>query len=284
MHTTPNHSDPRPAGQDTDFIAERVEAAWFFDWLHGAPEPARSVLATSATRLRGGGIATSMVNDPVAYWSKALGFERPVSRTTIEEVVGFYNANGTPSATIQIAPGLLPSDWLTICDEFGLTEGSTWIKLSGSTEVPSALAAGLRVAPVAAADLDEWAETVFRGFGMPIEHLPSLAAESARRGAVRPFGVWNDTKMIAGASLAVVDGVGTLLGAATLEGYRGRGAQTALIAIRAEYARRAGVTRLVAETGRPGTAGANPSLNNLVSAGLVPAYERVNWEWTNPDA
>jgi GNAT superfamily N-acetyltransferase len=280
MLNTPNHSDPRPEGLDPDFIAERVEATWFFDWLQGAPDPARSVLATSATRLSGGGIATSMVNDPVAYWSKVLGFERPVTRATIQEIIGFYRANGTPTATIQIAPDLLPRDWPTICDEFGLTEGSTWIKLSGSTDIPFAPAADLRVAPVDAADLNEWAETVFRGFGMPIEHLPSLAAESARRGAVQPFGVWDGTRLIAGASLAVVDGVGTLLGAATLEGHRGRGAQTALIAIRAEYARRSGVTRLVAETGRPGTVGANPSLNNLVAAGLVPAYERVNWEWT----
>jgi len=283
MHNTPKHSDIRRGGRDTGFVAERVEAAWFFDWLHGAPEPAKSVLGTSVTRLSGGGIATSMVNDPVAYWSKALGFERRVSRTTLQEIIGFYRLNGTPTATIQIAPTLLPSDWSTICDDFGLIEGSTWIKLSGSTQIPVAATAGLRAAPVDTADIDEWAETVFRGFGMPIEHLPSLAAESARRGAVRPFGVWDGSRMIAGASLAVIDGVGTLLGAATLEGHRGRGAQTALIAIRAEHARRSGVARLVAETGRPGTVGANPSLNNLLGAGFVPAYERVNWEWTNPD-
>lgn len=284
MHNTPNHSVTPIESRITDVISERVEAEWFFDWLRGAPEPAKCILQTNATRLSGGGVATSMVNDPVAYWSKALGFERPVSRLTIAEIVGFYRANGTPTATIQIAPGLLPGDWSMICEEFGLAEGSTWIKLSGSTEISAAAPTGLRVAPVASADLDVWAETVFRGFGMPVEHLPSLAAESARRGVVLPFGVWDGTTMIAGASLAVGDGVGALLGAATLEAHRGRGAQTALIAIRADYARRSGVTRLVAETGRAATPGANPSLNNLLSAGLVPAYERVNWEWTNPQA
>ena len=282
MRHNPNQSDTPLEGRTADVISERVEAAWFFDWLHGAPEPAKSVLQTNAIRLSGGGIATSMVHDPVAYWSKALGFEHPVSRTTIAEIVGFYRANGTPAATIQIAPDLLPGDWSMICEEFGLVAGTTWIKLSGSTEIAVAASTGLRVAAIAADDLEEWAETVFRGFGMPVQHLPSLAAESARRGVVHPFGVWDDTTMIAGASLAVVDGVGTLLGAATLEGHRGRGAQTALIAIRAAYARRSGVTRLVAETGRPATAGANPSLNNLLGAGLLPVYERVNWEWTNP--
>jgi GNAT superfamily N-acetyltransferase len=277
---------PRPAEQldGNGFAAERVEAEWFFDWIDGAPEPAKMMLATNATRLHGGGVATSMANDPVAYWSKSLGFERPVDRSTIAEIVDFYLTNGTPSAAIQIAPALLPVDWSDICAEFGLSRGSTWIKLAGSTNIPLEIPGGLTVGVVAAGDLEEWAEVVFRGFGMPPAPLSSIAVESARRGAIRPFGAWVGTSLVAGASLAIVDGVGALLGAATLAEYRGRGAQTALIAIRAQAARRAGVKRLTAETGRPAATGGNPSFNNLTRSGLEPLYERVNWEWTNPTA
>jgi len=265
-----------------DFAAERVEAAWFFDWLSAAPGPAASVLGTSAIRLRGGGIATSMANDPVAYWSKSLGFGSPVDRATIAEIVDFYVAAGTPSATIQIAPVLLPADWPEICAEFALAHGSSWVKLEGEIDAAAREASGLRVAAVGSDDLDEWAHAVFRGFGMPPEHLASIAAESARRGTIQAFGAWHGDSIVAGASLAVVDGVGALLGASTLPEYRGRGAQSALIAIRARAARAAGVTRRIAETGRPSVEGANPSLNNLVRAGLAPVYDRVNWEWTNP--
>jgi GNAT superfamily N-acetyltransferase len=275
---------PRPPEKldATGFAAERAEAEWFFDWVDGAPEPARTVLATKTARLRGGGVVTSMANDPVAYWSKSLGFERPVDRSTIAGIVDFYLTNGTPSAAIQIAPALLPADWSSICAEFGLSRGSTWVKLSGSKDIPLELSDGLNVGVVAAGDLEEWAEVVFRGFGMPPAPLSSIAVESARRGMIRPFGVWVGTSLIAGASLAIVDGVGALLGAATLAEYRGRGAQTALIAIRAQAARRAGAKRLIAETGRPAVAGGNSSLNNLTRSGFEPLYERVNWEWTNP--
>jgi GNAT superfamily N-acetyltransferase len=275
---------PRPPEQlgSNGFAAERIEAEWLFDWIDGAPEPARMVLATNASRLRDGGVVTSMANDPVAYWSKSLGFERPVDRSTIAEIVDFYLTNGTSSAAIQIAPALLPADWSDICAEFGLSRGSTWFKLAGSTDIPVDMPGGLTVGVVTAGDLEEWAEVVFRGFGMPPTPLSSIAVESARRGMIRPFGAWVGTSLVAGASLAIVDGVGALLGAATLAEYRGRGAQTALIAIRAKAARRAGVSRLIAETGRPAAAGGNPSLNNLMRSGFKPLYERVNWEWTNP--
>lgn len=276
----PHDSAPRR----DDSLMERAEATWMFDWLDGAPEPARSVLATSAIRVSGGGIATSMANDPVAYWSKSLGFERPVDRATIAQIVRFYREEGTQSATIQIAPGLLPADWPEIRSEFALARGSSWVKLAGSSDIPLDPPAGLTVSAVTAGDIDEWAEVVFRGFGMPPELLASIAAESARRGAILPFGVWAGSSLVAGASLAVVEGVGALLGASTLAEYRGRGAQTALIAIRAQAARAAGVRRLIAETGVPREPGTNPSLNNLERSGLKPVYERVNWEWTNPGA
>jgi len=271
-----NHSEP--------FEAERAEAAWFFDWLTGTPEPARSVLQTHTKNLMAGGIATSMGNDPVSYWSKALGFDRPIDRTTVVEIVDFYRSHGTTSATIQVAPELLPPDWDEICAEFGLTSSSSWVKLSGSSEVAAAVPSGLRVGKVGPQDLVEWADTVFRGFGMPSQHLASLAVESARRGFIQPFGVWADKALVAGASLAIVGEVGALLGAATLPEYRGRGAQRALIAIRAQAARSAGIKRLTAETGRPEVGGANHSLNNLLKAGLTPLYDRINWDWKNPEA
>jgi ribosomal protein S18 acetylase RimI-like enzyme len=272
--------EPQP--REHDYLTERVEAEWFFEWIDGTPEPAKSVLATSATRLGGGGIATSMANDPVSYWSKALGFERPVTRETIAEIVDFYLASGTPSATIQIAPDLVPADWDQICAEFGLSTDHSWVKLAGSSDIRLDLPVGVRVGVVGPDDVDEWANVVFRGFQMPTDHLPSIAVESALRGAIQPFAAWVGSTLVAGASLAVVDGIGALLGAATLSEYRGRGAQRALIGIRAQSARSQGVDRLVAEAVRPGVERGNPSLNNLQLAGLRPVYERANWQWTNP--
>jgi hypothetical protein len=196
-----------------DRSAEHTEAEWLFDWFTGVPEPARSALGTGAVRMDGA-VVTSMANDPVSFWNKALGFDRTV--------------DGRRS----------PGSWTTTVSRAAV-----------------------------------------RGFGMPTEHLPSIAAASLRRGAIEAFGVWDGSSIVAGASLAVVDGVGALLGASILPGHRGRGAQSALIAIRARSARRAGAGRLVAETGRPLVAGGNSSLNNLERAGLVRLYDRTTWNW-----
>ena len=50
-------------------------------------------------------------------------------------------------------------------------------------------------------------------------------------------------------------------------------------AARGKHAVAAGCRWLVAETGEPAEGAANPSLNNLVRAGLQPRYARQNWVW-----
>ena len=265
-----------------DFTAEHTEAEWLFDWFEHAPEPARSVLGTGTLRI-GAVVVTSMANDPVSFWNKALGFDRPVDEATVRRIVQHYREQGSGSAVLQIAPALIPADWPDICRTFGLTAGNPWVKLAGSSAAHYEPTPGLRADSVPPEDLDEWADVVFQGYGMPTEHLPSIAAASARRGAIEAFGVWHGSTLVAGASLARIGDVGALLGVSTLPAYRGRGAQSALIAIRARAARVSGVRRLIAETGRPAVEGGNPSLNNLMRAGLTPIYDRTTWNWTNPD-
>jgi len=50
-------------------------------------------------------------------------------------------------------------------------------------------------------------------------------------------------------------------------------------AARGKHAVAAGCRWLVAETGEPAEGAVNPSLNNLVRAGLQPRYARRNWVW-----
>ncbi|MBM0203146.1 hypothetical protein JNW90_08570 [Micromonospora sp. STR1s_5] len=83
----------------------------------------------------------------------------------------------------------------------------------------------------------------------------------------------------AGGNLFLHDEAASLNAAATATGHRGLGAQSALIAARARAAAEAGCRWLFAETGKPAPGQQNPSLNNMLRAGLVPLYERRNWVW-----
>ena len=90
---------------------------------------------------------------------------------------------------------------------------------------------------------------------------------------------WPHTLLIAAANLFVHGDIGSLNAAATLPAHRNRGAQSALLAARADAAAKAGCRRLVAEAGTPAEDELNPSLNNLLRCGLRPLYDRQNWIW-----
>ena len=70
-------------------------------------------------------------------------------------------------------------------------------------------------------------------------------------------------------------GAASVTGYQTGPGYRGRGAQLALIAARVEAARSAGCDWVIAEA----AAGDNPSVRNQQRAGLGTCYERQHWTW-----
>jgi hypothetical protein len=118
--------------------------------LHEIRTPAHTRASPGIETARiGGGAALSMRNDPTGFWSKALGFgfHESVTVGLIAEVCEFYRSQGTPVATIQLAPSVIPEYWPEICAKRNLQAGSSWHKLACATA--------------------EWASVVIRGFEMP---------------------------------------------------------------------------------------------------------------------
>jgi GNAT superfamily N-acetyltransferase len=87
-----------------------------------------------------------------------------------------------------------------------------------------------------------------------------------------------DGKQPAGAgALFVHDGVGWLGYAATRPRYRGRGAQSAILAARIEDARQQGCSTVVTETGAMEEGRPSNSYRNIVRAGFREAGVRANY-------
>jgi hypothetical protein len=99
----------------------------------------------------------------------------------------------------------------------------------------------------------------------------------------RRLAVWGGDEMIAAANLFVHGKIGSLNSAATLPGLRNRGAQSGLLAARADEAISAGCRWLVAEAITQAEGDGNPSLDNMRRCGLRPLYNRQNWIWRNPE-
>jgi GNAT superfamily N-acetyltransferase len=267
-------------------MAEAAEAEFMYQYETLALPLTRDALGIAATRLAGG-VVLSMSNDVTGYWSKALGFgfTEPITGDLIGDVIEFYCAEKSSGTVIQIAPAVIPADWPDICSWHGIKPDSKWVKLACSLDdfKPGA-STDLRVGAVGPGDFTQWASAAMRGFGMPEEGLADMIAAALASPNFRPFAAWDGDEIVATANLYVHGEMASLNTAATLPTHRNRGAQSALIDARAKEAANAGCRWLCAETGRPAVGESNPSLTNMMRAGLRPRYFRQNWVWSPADS
>jgi hypothetical protein len=268
-------------------LVEQSEAEALYDFEFGAPSQVRAALGMESFRI-GGGVVLSMRNDPTQFWSKTLGlgFEEPVTAELIEEVCGFYRAQETPMAVIQLAPSVLPEDWADICAKMNISAGSPWVKLVCDTDVAVARSeeraepeTELRVGPVEAGQAREWASVMLGVFGMPQEGLAEMVVSSVGRPDWHPYAAWDGEDLVATGTMHVHQSAAQFFSGATLPHARHRGGQSGLLTARARAADAAGCRWLVAETGAetPGTH--NSSLHNMLRIGFSVLYERQNWIW-----
>ncbi|MBP2704507.1 GNAT family N-acetyltransferase [Microbispora sp. RL4-1S] len=262
--------------------AEAVEAEFMYQYESSAPPSIAAALGITTTRI-GGGVALSMRHDPTGYWSKALGFgfDEPVTAGLVDRVLDFYRSEGSVGAVLQIAPSVLPADWADIARRHGLRPGGRIVKLACPIEdfTPAGETA-LRIEHVGPGDARAWASVVLKGFGMPEEGLAEMLVAVAGHPNWRPFAAWEGDRIVGGASLFLHGEVASLNSGAVLADHRNRGAQSALIAARVREAASAGCRWLVAETGEPAEGVGNPSLNNMLRAGLQRLYTRQSWIWS----
>lgn len=245
----------------------------------GAPAGLRAEMGVTAAEF-GGGTALAMARDPSGYWSKTLGIgiTEPLTRELMTGIAAFYELHGGDSATIQIAPSALPPDWAEIAAELRLESGHPWVKLARPVgPVVEEPATNLRVGVVEPAQLPEWAHVLLEGFGMT--HRLDAMFAGTDDDAFEHVAAWDGDRIVAAATLFLHGDTGAMFGAATLPTHRGRGAQSALLALRLQLAEKAGVSAVFAETGAEGPGEHNPSLHNLRRAGFRDLYQRPNWIW-----
>jgi GNAT superfamily N-acetyltransferase len=267
--------------QSLTAIGELIEAELIFRFAGAAPEQAKKALGIHSARI-GGGVVLSMANDPMGgFWNQNLGFgvTEPVTAQLIGEVIEFHREHGSPKARIQIAPELLPPDWDDIVAVHRLTPGGTIVKLVGAIDDLRPGSADLRIGRIADDDADAWAALAWDVFASRNEDVEAMVAAAVHTGVYEVFAAWDRDEMVGGGNLFLHGGAGKLTSDVTRESHRGRGIHSAVIAARARAAAEAGCRWLVTETETAERPGSNPSLNNMVRAGLTPLYERVDWVW-----
>ncbi|HEX3590390.1 MAG TPA: hypothetical protein VHV74_12235 [Pseudonocardiaceae bacterium] len=273
------------AGSLPTSVAEQIEIEAYSEFAVGTREPAHTTLGIASRRF-GSARAVTVRNDSTGFWTKAGGFDGPVTVDLLAEVCDFFREHGARSGSIAIAPDALPDDWPDISDKLGLRAGETFVKLG--CEVDAALSGrdglatldpALRVEQVEPQHADRWAEVMMTTFEMTDEGMTDMAASAIGRPNWRSFAVWDGDDIVATGSWFRHGAAADMFGGATAPAGRNRGAQSALLTTRARFAAEQGCTWLVADTEADPPGGHNPSLHNLMRLGLRPLYERTEWIW-----
>jgi GNAT superfamily N-acetyltransferase len=189
------------------------------------------------------------------------------SAEPLEEIASFY---GESPWWVSDSHGLGPE-----LERRGFVRDYGWMKFSRGVG-PREARSDLTVRLVAADRAEDFARVVLGGYGMPDWSAPFATNVVGRPG-------WScyvayDGEAAAGAgALFVHEGVGWLGFGATLAEYRGRGAQSAILAARIEDARKQGCSTVVTETGALEEGRPSSSYRNILRAGFREAGVRENY-------
>ena len=202
---------------------------------------------------------------------KGLGsrmFNRALDLATtdaLDEIAAFYDGE----------PWWIPDshDLGPELEQRGFTKDYGWMKFSRGVsprEAHSDLDVRLADRP------EDFAHVVAEGYGMPDWTKP-IAANVVGRPGWSCFVAYEGNEPAGAGALFVHEGIGWLGYAATREQFRGRGAQSAILAARIEAARKQGCKTVSTETGELAEGRPSASYRNIVRAGFREAGVRANW-------
>ena len=199
------------------------------------------------------------------------------SREQLEQAAAWADEHGV-APYVPLTPGLPGSpaaeEWLR---GRGYERAYAWMKFVRGPHPPRFKAPkDVEVVELSAPDQEPFGAIAAAGFGLPIWGAEFFAHLPGRDGW-RCYVAKVDGEAQGCGAMLIDDGVAEFGIAATLEGARGRGCQTALLHRRIGDAAEAGCHTLFVETGERVPDRPSASYRNILRAGFEEAYLRPNW-------
>jgi hypothetical protein len=266
----------------SDYIAmERVERNAWLDLYAAAPSDAAAPVhwkrADAGALIADRGVPGSEFNRCMSF-----GIDAPSTQSDLDQVIEWLDSHASPNWSIQVPPQHAEDEIAGWMQRRGLKPGGTgWAKFFRPVEPGEENPAqtDLSVRELSSAESAHFGAVIVGGFGFPAALGPWFASLVGRRGWRIYLAYAGEIPVGCGA--LYVDGDWGWMGCdTTLQKYRGRGAQTALIHRRMADAAEAGVAMLTAETGQPTPEQGNHSYQNYLKAGFTKAYVRPNYRRT----
>jgi GNAT superfamily N-acetyltransferase len=261
---------------------DRVERRFWRDVWDSVPAEVAREHGVELRRF--GTIQASIVADlpEVGMLNLLLGAAEDQGATDLAAAAEWAEARGV-APYVPLTPGLPGSAaaeaWL---QENGFEPAYAWMKFVRDPHPPRFPAPkGVEVVELTEPDQEPFGTIAAIGFGLPawgaefFAHLPG-------RSGWRCYAARVDGETQGCAAMLIEDGIAELGVAATLEGARGHGCQTALLHRRICDAAEAGCHTLFVETGERVPGRPSASYRNILKAGFKEAYLRPNWQRRAP--
>jgi GNAT superfamily N-acetyltransferase len=237
---------------------ERAELAAFLDLLRASPALCEAAEIGGATCARVRGLESRMFNRVLQL----------TSTEPLEEIAAFY---GSASWWVNDSHGIGPA-----LEERGFAPDYGWMKFSRGVR-PRKARSELTVLRVEPDQGEDFARVVTGGYDLPEWTMP-LAANIVGRPGWSCYVAYEGEEPAGAGALFVHEDVGWLGFGATLPAFRGRGAQSVILAARIEDARQQRCSLVVTETGELRADRPSSSYRNIVRAGFREAGVRPNYK------
>lgn len=256
---------------------EQQEIASWRDYYRGVPARLANRLGISLLD-SGAASAGAVAGIDVLAFNRALGLgmEQPATESQVDVIIAFFRDAGARRFFVQLSPHAEPRNLPEILQAKGFQHYNNWVKLFRRIGPLPAAETQLSISRIGAEQADIFAQIIVRAFAWPEALKPLIALPVGRPGWYH-YLTYEGEKPAACAALFVQDEYAALAFAATLPEYRGRGAQSALIARRFRDAAAAGCRWMITETAEETPGRPVASFRNMLRHGFEVAYRRPNY-------
>jgi GNAT superfamily N-acetyltransferase len=237
---------------------ESAELAAFLDVLRASPELCDVIEIGGATCALLRRLESRMFNRVLQL----------TSTDALDEIAAFY---GSAPWWVNDSYGIGPA-----LEERGFVRDYGWMKFSRGVG-PREARSELTVVQVEPEQAEDFARVVVGGYELPEWTMP-LAANVVGRPGWSCYVAYEGEEPAGAGALFVQGDAGWLGLGSTLPAFRGRGAQSVILATRIEEARQQGCTLVVTETGELQADRPSSSYRNIVRAGFREEGVRPNYK------
>ncbi|MGW8248407.1 MAG: GNAT family N-acetyltransferase [Acidiferrobacterales bacterium] len=263
---------------DRDVITHLVESSERHMWVELMRHVPEQIANDLGIEVQEFGSAVGFAFKALPHWMMnrvlGLGYGQPATVGQVEDIITFYADRELPVG-ISLVPHVQPPETVEWLQHNGFVLQNVWAKMYRDNSPIETKNIDFEIIELGKADVAEFSHVMCTGFGMPPHSEPVFGVLVDIPGN-HVYGVHDGDKLVAVSVLTIVDGVGYLNSMTTLEPWRGRGIQGALMAHHVDEGTRLGCKWFATETGLlPNQV--NHSYNNMVRSGFRMAYERPNY-------